>query len=305
MTTEPNAQRPWLGFWLAFSTALLWGVLPIFIKLALVVADSATITSYRFLVAALFVAVMLVATRTHKTSIPLGRKRWALVLLTSVLLVLNYVANVEALLFINPEYVQVLMQLAPFLLMIGGVVFFKESFSRQQLLGAIALLIGLLLFFNQSIAQGSAISNSELIGIGITVFAAVCWAIYALLQKPLLRHLNAGQLTFWIYILGGVMLLPFASMSVIAEMNTLQLGALLFCCANTLLAYGAFTYALGIWQASKVGAVIALAPIFTLLSTEWAVSTWPTTFVSSDLNLMAFVGAGFVVAGSMLASLGR
>lgn len=305
MTTESIAHRPWLGFGLAFCTALLWGVLPIFIKLALVVADSATITSYRFLVAAAFVGLMLMFTRSRPAKSPLGNKRWALVIVTSVLLVLNYVANVEALLFINPEFVQVLMQLAPFLLMVGGVVFFKERFSRLQMLGACALLIGLVLFFNQSIARGVDITEGELIGIAITVFAAICWAVYALLQKPLLRHLNAGQLTFWIYILGGVMLLPFASMSVITQMNALQLGALLFCCANTLLAYGAFTYALGIWQASKVGAVIALAPLFTLLSTEWAVNTWPNVFVSSELNLLAFVGAGFVIAGSMLASLGR
>jgi hypothetical protein len=39
-----------------------------------------------------------------------------------------------------------------------------------------------------------------------------------------------------------------------------------FCCGNNIVAYGAFTEALNIWQAAKVIAVLAMAPIFNFLS---------------------------------------
>jgi hypothetical protein len=56
-------------------------------------------------------------------------------------------------------------------------------------------------------------------------------------------------------------LLPFSNMTQLMDMQMIHVLALLFCCANTVVAYGAFTEALNIWQAAKVSAVLAMAPI--------------------------------------------
>jgi hypothetical protein len=50
-------------------------------------------------------------------------------------------------------------------------------------------------------------------------------------------------------------------MTQLMDMQMIHVLALLFCCANTVVAYGAFTEALNIWQAAKVSAVLAMAPI--------------------------------------------
>lgn len=302
--SQSPVYRPALGFALAFTTAVMWGVLPVFLKLSLMAMDSATITTYRFYSAAVVVLAILVWRKQIPRPQSLDGKGWIICFIAAAMLVVNYVATVEGLVYINPESVQVLMQIAPFLLMIGGVFIYKESFTRKQLLGACTLLLGLLLFFYQRIPMILSSSAESPLGLVFVVIAAVCWAAYAICQKPLLEKLHARQLTFLIYIMGGSMLLPFSALGDIVNMNALQFWALVFCCANTLIAYGAFTYAMGIWEASKVSAVIALAPLFAILSAEWAIVIWPALFTSSELDWIAYLGAAMVITGSMLAALG-
>ena len=293
------------GFFLALTTAILWGVLPIFLKISLDAMDSATITTYRFYSAALIVGLILYAKSRLPSIRSLTKLEWALFALAAVMLVLNYIGTVEGLVYLKPESAQVLMQLAPFLLMLGGLVFFNEVFTRLQFLGAGILISGLLLFFNQRL-EGILESNAERpLGIILIIVAAACWAIYALCQKPLLKTLSAQQLTLLIYVFGGTLLLPITQFSSVLTMNGLQLFALLFCCANTLIAYGAFTKALAIWEASKVSAVIATSPLFTLLANAVAAIIWPDLFSPSHLDSLAYLGVGFVIAGSMLTALGR
>ena len=50
----------------------------------------------------------------------------------------------------------------------------------------------------------------------------------------------------------------------LAGLDGLQLAMLGFCCANTLAAYGSFGEALYHWDLSRVSAVLATAPLFTI-----------------------------------------
>lgn len=295
----------WQGFWLSLSTAVLWGVLPVFLKMCLQVMDSSTITWYRFLFAGLFVFVVLAKQRALPQIHRLTKGNLALVILAAVALVLNYVSNVEGLEYIDAETVQVVMQLAPLMLMVGGIVIYKERFSRLEWLGAGLLLLGLATFFKDQISRLFSSFNDYSIGVIVIVFASACWAFYALLQKQSLRVLTAKQLTLVIYSLGALMLIPFVTFEHILDLNTLQACALLFCCLNTVLAYGAFTEALAVWDASKVSAVLALSPVFTFVSMKLALMIWPQHFVASDLSMWSYVGAVIVVVGSMTAALGR
>jgi len=56
------------------------------------------------------------------------------------------------------------------------------------------------------------------------------------------------------------------------QLTQLQLWLLVFCCINTLIAYGCFAEAMNLWDASKVSATLALAPLFTIGSLKLVVS---------------------------------
>lgn len=293
------------GFAYALTAAFLWGILPAFLLVCLQTLDSSTITWYRYVVAGVAVFLWL----AYKRGLPTFRHGQVgllpLVFIAAVALVVNYVANVLGLEMVSAETAQVVMQLAPFMLMLGGVLVFNERMSRMEWGGVALLIIGLALFFNTRLVTLFNQVGEYTTGVLIYVLAAACWAIYALLQKVLFKGYTAGQLTMLMYLIGALLLVPFSTPSAIGTASTTQLLALLFCCMNTLVAYGAFTKALNIWHASKVGAVLAVTPIFTFLS--MVVARWlaPDTFLSDELNELAYLGACIVVAGSMIAALGK
>lgn len=297
--------RHWYGFTLSLLTAFLWGILPVFLSLSLEAMDSPTITWYRFALAAFIVFLWLAKKRALPPLSKLSRSSAAILILATLALVINYVANVKALDYINPQTAQVLMQLAPFLLMLGGIMFYGERFNRLEKIGAFILICGMLLFFNQRLIGLFATFDSYTKGVLLILLAAITWAAYALVQKLLMRSLTAKQLNLMLYFIGAIMLLPFTQLNQLMNMNLLQLLALLFCCLNTVVAYGAFTEALHVWHASKVSAVIALSPLFTFTSMQLAVRWMPDHFQPSDIGIYGYLGAMLVVVGSIMASLGK
>jgi drug/metabolite transporter (DMT)-like permease len=125
------------------------------------------------------------------------------------------------------------------------------------------------------------------------------------LQKRLLNYMNSIQLTLVIYAGGVLALIGFISPAALGQLDGIEWAALLFCCINMVVGYGAFTEALQVWQAARVSAVIALAPVVTIICMNLAVAFWPAYFASSNLNAWSYAGALLVVAGSMLAALGK
>lgn len=290
---------------LSLLTAVLWGVLPLFLLLCLQAMDSPTITLYRFATAALVIGLLLFKQQRLPRLLNQPKNVLVLAILATLLLVANYVTNVIGLLYLSPSSIQVLMQIAPFLLMLGGVVFYRESFSRMQVAGAALLILGLGLFFNQRLPQILSSTTENVMGIFVIAFSAVCWAGYALLQKVLLRNYSAMQLTLVLYCIGVMTLIPFSSPSALLSFNVVQGLALLFCCLNTLIAYSAFTEALRVWSASRVSAILALTPLFTYISANIAQRIDGDTFNQPELSMLAYIGGIIVIVGSITTALGR
>ncbi|WP_088328962.1 DMT family transporter [Lacimicrobium sp. SS2-24] len=299
------AVRHWYGFGLSLLTALLWGMLPVFLKLCLQAMDAVTITWFRFTLAALVVGLMLYKAKALPPMRSISRSNNLLLLMAAVGLIANYVLYLQGVDYLNPETAQVLIQLAPFLLMLGGILLYKERFNRLESFGALVLISGLLLFFNERLPLLFSSLGLYTQGVLFIIVAAITWAVYALSQKVLLRAITAKQLTLILYCAGCLVLLPVSELETVLHLSTLQFWALMFCCANTIVGYGAFTEALHVWHASKVSAVIALAPLFTFLSMEAAVRIWPMHFSPSELDHWAYIGAGMVMIGSMLTAVGK
>lgn len=298
-------QSSTLGALFALVTAFMWGVLPIFLKLLLVDSDAYTITAVRFIFAgAVVLSIVLFNAKLPRIK-GHGWSIWSLLLLGTVFLLINYVTNVLALEYISPSTVQLVMQLAPFLLIVGGIALYNESLSRPQLAGAIILFTGMAFFFNQRIPVIISSETERIEGVFIVVVSATAWAVYALTQKRLFSAFTSQQLTLFIYLLGGLILFPFSDLDSLFTFNSVQWFALLFCCVNTLVAYGAFTHAMQIWDASKVSAIISISPVFTYLSNKMAVALAPELFYEEQLNWAAYLGAFFIIGGAMLAALGK
>jgi drug/metabolite transporter (DMT)-like permease len=298
-------QRPLYGLILSLVTALMWGTLPVAFTLLRGGPDPLAVTFVRFLFSSVLVAALLWRGRQLPVLAHWGWQNWLALLLATLFLTSNFVLYLLGLDHISPEATAVIIQLAPFILMFGSVWMFGERFTALDWLGAALLFIGLLLFFNERLPLIVRSLGRETLGIVYILLAALTWGLYGLLQKRLLRSVGSVQLTLLIYGGGALLLVLVADSSSLLTMEGPQAFAVAFGCLNMVIGYGAFTEALRVWQGAKVSAVIALAPVITIITMQAAVALWPSLFVASGLNGWAYGGAALVVAGSMLSALGK
>lgn len=293
-----------IGLTLALTTAILWGALPIALKILLDIMTANTITAIRFFVAALIVGIWLAA----RGKLPLLkllyiRKVAWLMLIAIVGLLSNYIMYLSGLNYLSAETGQVVIQLAPFLMMLGGIVIFKEKLLLWQKIGAFTLLGGLLLFFNERLVELVLQASSETLGVLLVIAAGITWAAYALAQKQLLVNYSSKQIMYLLYVAGTVCFIPVSEFAPLLEMSNLHWALLIFCCLNTVVAYGAFAEALHHWEASKVSAVLAITPLFTILFANITGWIFPDFLQAQHLNVWSWLGALMVVTGSALTAL--
>lgn len=292
-----------LGFTMSLTTAVLWGFLPIALKVALTGMDVYTITWWRFAVSMLGLGAFLAWRGQLPRLRGAGRSAWTILGIALVTLLANYLLYLTALEHTTPSVAQVVIQLAPLLLMLGGVFVFRERFAPRQWLGFVVLGIGLLLFFNRRLPELARPTEGLGLGVALMIVAAIAWAIYGLAQKRLLTVFTSRQVLWMLYFGATLALLPAAAPIAVLNLDGLQLSMLAFCCANTLIAYGAFGEALHYWDVSRVSAVLATAPLFTMAS-MWLVDRLGWDLLAPEgLNAWSIVGALAVVAGSMTCAL--
>ncbi|MFB2938902.1 DMT family transporter [Aerosakkonemataceae cyanobacterium BLCC-F154] len=294
-----------LGLALSLLTVLLWGVLPIALKVTLQGLDAYTVTWFRFLMSFGLLGVYL-ATRKQ---LPSGEKLRSLPLsllaIASIFLAMNYILYLLGLSYTTPANAQVLIQLAPVLMGLGGIYIFKERYTLLQWTGLGVLTLGFLLFFNEQLRTLITAQGKYLFGSALIVVAAIVWAIYGLAQKQLLQQLTSANVMLLIYGICAMLFAPFAQPQDILKLTPLQFTMLIFCGLNTIIAYGAFAESLEHWEASRVSAVLATAPIVTLLSVWLVAFLFPTWIVTNNLTIVGVLGASLVVIGSMTIALGK
>ncbi len=291
------------GFLLSLTAAAMWGVLPVALKELLAGMDASTVVWYRFVVAgvALFAWLLFRDSLPAIMQVPV-KVRWAL-LIAALGLCGNYYYFAYSLNYVNAETSEAVIQLTTLFLILGGVIVYKEPFEGIQKLGTLLIAAGLLLFFHDRLAVLASLDNQETIGVLIVVLAAVTWTVYALLQKQLLQSFSSVQILFVIYLVSVIVLLPIISPSQLLDLSGFQLALLAFCCLNTIVAYGCFAEALNLWDASKVSATLALAPLFTIGSLKLIVFLNPDYAFSDRLSWLSIVGALLLIVGSVLTAL--
>jgi drug/metabolite transporter (DMT)-like permease len=301
MALHASSGRWRLGLVLALVTAACWATLPVALKLTLEQVDAITLTWFRFLVAALALGGWLAwrggAMAPYRA---LSRRHWIMLGVAGLMLLGNYVFYLLGVQYTTPANAQLLIQLAPLLMALGGVLVFRERVVATQLGGFALIVLGLLTFFGEQQAQRG---DGYALGAGLVVLAAVVWAVYALLQKQLLLRLSSPQILWAIYALSALLLWPFAKPLTLLQLDGVHAALLGYCALNTLVAYGAFAEALAHWEASRVSAILATTPILCVGAVALTHAVWPALIAPERLGLLGWAGALLVLAGSAAASL--
>lgn len=294
-----------LGLALAIATALCWATLPLTLRVSLEQVDAWTITWIRFVTAAVALFAWLLIRGRLGSYRQLQPKHWKMMLFAGVMLTLNFVGYLFGLQFTTPGNAQLLIQAAPILMALGGIYVFKESFSTGQWLGLAGVAVGLALFAIDQAGSRAVPASNYPLGAAIIFAAALVWAVYALVQKQLLLAISSQHVLCFLYAMAALLLWPLASPARLLELDNTHFWALVYCCLNTVLAYGAFAEALAHWEASRVGVVLALTPLLCVLTVHIAHQINPSLIAPEHINLIGWVGALLVIAGSATGSLSQ
>jgi len=306
MTAHTLSGRSTYGFVLTLTVCVLWGIFPIAAKSVLLETDPYTLNFYRFSLPSVILWMFLLR-RRQLPSLWRGAQRPLLkrVLIASFLLIGNYIFFAFALGHITPSGAQVLIQAGTMMLLLSGVFLFGEQFSTRQWLGCLTFMAGLVSFFFYHILDMFDGFGSYAIGMGLMLLAAVTWAAYAILQKPLLDKISSAQILLVVFALGVVVFLPLADLSAVLSMSISALIGLSFCVLSTLVGTACFAEALAHWEASKISATLTTIPLFTLLFMQ-VLSRYPGFKISAEpISGLTIFGALLVVCGAGMVAIGK
>lgn len=294
-----------LGIGLALITAALWGVLPIVMKGMLGALDATTIVWSRFIFAAVMLFPIVAFKGNFWSSMWKPSAGAGLAFIAIAGLCGNYALYLLGLEFISPSATQIIIQIAPMFLLLGGMLFFHERYGRMQWIGLGVLICGMALFFNHRYAHFSD-QNSPLIAGALLIAASgASWTAYALAQKRLLRSYSSESLMLLLFIAGTIVFTPFAQPAALFELMWASAALVGVIGAITVASYLSFAESMRHVEASRVSVVLSATPLFTVLAMQ-AVGDWNAELLQPErLNLLSVVGALIVVAGSALSAFGR
>jgi drug/metabolite transporter (DMT)-like permease len=176
-----NISGRWrLGLALSLLTVLLWGILPLTLTVALEKLDPYTVTWFRFFLSFILLTIYLTIRGQLPKLRQLSFRSYLLLAIASIFLAANYILFLQGLQLTSAANAEVIIQLAPLLMGLGGLLIFGERYTIFQWFGVSVLSVGLILFFHEKIANLATEPKTYIFGSSLVILGAVVWAIYAL-----------------------------------------------------------------------------------------------------------------------------
>ena len=216
----------------------------------------------------------------------------------------NYFAMTQGIHFSGPSNAAVIIQVAPVLLAIVGVVFFRETIGSRQFMGMVMAAVGFYLFYLDR-SENAEHNFHYSIANRWVMFAAVVWVLYMICQKRLSAKYSAQALNLLVYAVATIVLIPLVEWNEFFKGGFAGWLLLIVLGLNTLLAYGALAEAVECIPLSLISVLITLNPLITL-GGMWMLSTLGIAVLPAENisgsgylgGIIAVSGVVFVVASA-------
>ena len=282
-----------IGILYACITALFWGFLAILLKVAVKRVDSITIVWFRFLFA--FILLLIWELFRNPKEIKILVRPPKILVFAAIALTLNYLGYMFGIRFTTPGNGQIFAQAGPLLFTAGGIIIFKERLNKGQIIGFVLAITGFTLFYSQQI-KIVHLDNYNL-GVVSVLTGALVWAIYALLQKKLVKTYSSNSLNLFLYALPATVLLPFTDVSPFLNFNIWWWLLLMLLGLNTLVAYGCLAQAIRYTEANKISIILLLNPIITFVLMGILAALDVTWIEGEHFTTLTIAGALIVLSG--------
>ncbi len=287
------------GILYAVSAAFIWGFLAISLKVALDYVPALTIVWARFLIA--FLTLWLVLYFRERAALQVLKKPPPYAVIAAVALAGNYIGYIKGLDLTSPSNAQIIIQLAPLLLIVVGLIIYKEKINGLQALGFLVAILGFGIFYRDQISQLLTSPDNYNLGITWVIGAALAWVVFASLQKGLVQRYHAQGLNLVIYLVPAILMLPLVDYGALTTFSWPVWLLLLFLGLNTLLAYGAIAEAFRFIPANKVGIIVTVNPIITIITMEILTVIGVDWIEPEKISIWGLLGAALIVTGVIIA----
>ncbi len=115
------------------------------------------------------------------------------------------------------------------------------------------------------------------------------------------RELRAEAILVVIYLGGSTLILPMAETPTLRGLPTLAVALLIGSALLTAASYLTFAQALQHIEASRIGVLVALTPVFVVINMELLTALWPGLLPPENRPPTSLIGGLVVIAGSILA----
>jgi len=291
------------GILFALFTALLWGFLPIILKVSLKKLTPVAVTWFRFALASSVLIIFYFIRRPSSLRIMIRPP--VMLIIASVSLGLNYLGFITGIHYTTPAIAEIFIQTGAILLALSGFIFFREKASLRQVIGIVMVFGGLTVFYRNQIIQLSHNIAKYQLGVLLTVAGGIMWAVYAIIQKQLVKKYPPMELNLVLFTIPAIGFLPFVDFNQFNELTPGMWGILIILGVNTLLAYGSLAFALKYLEANKVSIIITLNPVITFSALAILIALEVSWVVRENFTYISIFGAALVVAGAVLTVLRR
>ncbi|HUW24092.1 MAG TPA: DMT family transporter [Patescibacteria group bacterium] len=274
------------------TTAFIWGLAPPIIKYTLRYTSPLTFLFYRFLIVSLILIVPLtIKFIKQRPSLNLCFQYLALGFIGTPLTLLLLFFGMQKTAAINASLISIF---TPILIILGGVVFLRETVTRQERFGISFIFLGAFLSILEPLFKNGLSLNQGLWGNLLIFGGSVAWASFSLLRRKAGEALDSFVLSASSFLVGLITLLPFVTFnfSLLALNSNAWPGICYMAILGSVIAY--FTYIYGF---SKIEA--SEATLFTYLEPIFAIPI-AVAFLHEELSFIFLLGAFFIVIGVLV-----
>jgi drug/metabolite transporter (DMT)-like permease len=282
----------------AIFTASLWGFMAIVLKVITYELPPATVVWFRFLVAFLVLSIWTLIFR--RADFLIFRKPPRLLFLAAIFLGLNYLGFIAGIKYVSPSTSQVFIQIAPVSFALSGIIIFREHVNWKHIVGFILVLSGIGLFYSEQLKGLSGTGEHFTLGMLLVLGGGLSWAVFATLQKTLVKNHEPNQMNLFIYGFCALALLPLVQFGKLQGMPYVNWLLLLYLGLNTVLAYGSLSLAIKFTEATRVSVIITLNPIITFVTMAILTNMDVSWVEAESFSMLSFIGALTVLSGAIL-----
>ncbi len=286
------------GVLYAFFTASLWGFMAIILKIITNELPPVTVVWFRFFLAFLVLSIWTLLFR--KSDFRIFLRPPFMLILAAIFLGLNYMGFIAGIQYVSPSSSQVFIQIAPVSFALSGIIIFREHVNWKHIVGFLLVLSGIGLFYSEQIGELTGAGENFTLGMLLVLGGGLSWAVFATLQKSLVRKLPTNQLNLFIYGFCALALIPLVQFSKLHGMSATSWLLLLYLGFNTVLAYGSLALAIKLTEATRVSVIITLNPIITFVTMAILTRMEVSWIDPESFSLMSFLGALTVLGGAIL-----